>query len=74
MTRCDKDFFPLNTVTRCDFKHFGGKFISRKNRNICLPFENKCQHKGKISLEYLENVSNVCGLLLLRKFCESEQL
>ena len=55
MTQCDKDFFPLNTVTRWDFKHFGGKFISRKNLNICLPFENKFQHRGKICLEYLSN-------------------
>ena len=55
MTQCDKDFFLLNTVTKCELKSFGGKFILRKYLNNCLLFENKFENKGKISLEYLHN-------------------
>ena len=68
MTQCDKDFFLLNTVTKCDLKVFGGKFILRKYLNNGLPFENKFPHKGKISLEYFLTV--VVGLEAARTLLE----
>ena len=67
MTQCEKDFFLLNTVTTCDLKNFDGKLTWRKYFNKCLPFENKFQHKGKISLEYASKVTQTVKVYILKK-------
>ena len=53
MTKCDIHFFLLNTGTISDFQKNCGKFISRKNLNICLLFIKKIKHNGKFRVKYV---------------------
>ena len=67
MNQCDKDFFLLSTVSKCDLTILDGKFTWRKCLNNCFPFENKFQHKGKISLDYASKVTQTVTIYIFKK-------